>query len=269
MNTGIFVGSLFATALCALAIVGVVVLLRRRALATVGGIALQEERRNNAAGMQQAIFYDLSERMRLWGALRAMQVLCFVLGALLCISVCGNFWLLPKTWHADTFGYTIHDNGDVSPLGSLRPGQPATVQEKKAVAGHFVENLFTVTSPNSQGDLKRQVLAHTASGAPASTFVSRFYSNQSTNPFVLYKESFRKVKVLGIDASVDGSRYTVTFDVTPIDEFDTPKSDPVRHVAHLELVQNRTGDTHVLWDNPNEVYVTYIDDDGGTTEQSQ
>lgn len=267
MNTLIIVGSVLV---CAIGMITVLLVVRRQhPLAAVGGIGLHEERRRDAAGMQQAIFYDLSERMRLWGALRSSQILNFVLGALLLIAVCGIFWMLPKLWHADTFGYAIHDNGDVTPLGYLRPGQPASIQEKKAAAGHYVEHLFRVTSPDAQGDNKRWVLAHTAAGSPASTFVGHFYDDPLTNPFVLYKESYRQVKVIDVDASLNGARYSVTFDVTPIDQFDTPKGDPVKHVAHLELVQNRTGDTHVLWDNANEVYVTYIDDDGGVLEQSQ
>lgn len=220
-----------------------------------------EERRDDSAAIQQAIFYDLGERMRLWAAVRAGRVLNFVLAALLCVAVCGIFWLLPKTYHAEVFGIAIHDNGDVTPLGPLRPGQAASVQQKKSVAGHLIEDLWTVTIPAHQGDLKRRVLAHVAAGSPASTFVDRFYHNATTNPFVIYKNGYVKVKVLDVDATPDGARCTVTFTVTPIDEFDAPKGDAVRHVAHVELVQNRTGDEHVLWDNGNEVYATYIDDD--------
>ncbi len=221
--------------------------------------SVREERRSDAAAIREAVFYDSNDRKRLWSLTKGLLVLCISLFAGLIIAVCGIFWLLPKTWHADTFGYIVHDNGDTTPLGPLRPGQPASVQEKRQVAGHFVADLFTVTDPADDEDRKAKVLAHVAVGSPAATFVDQRYSNAKTNPFVTYRQGYRQVSITDVDSDSDGSRCTVFYTVTPTDQYAQPTGPVQKYVAHLQIVQHRTGDEHVLWRNPDEVYTTYID----------
>jgi hypothetical protein len=224
------------------------------------------ERRSGANKQKEALFYDTGERSRLWRAFAASVIVNVLLTLVLMLCLLAIIWLFTVALRPQVFGIVEHSDGrPTTTIGKLEPLHgDASLGMLQSNAIHYVDDLFSVSTFGILTKTKASVLSRTASGKAAEKFANATFDDH----FTTYKSGH--VAVSDIDcrnetdfrSPTEPVRFECYYTETPTDVNDvaSPDAQPKRFVSHVELVQSRgKNDPDILYTNPDEVYVTYID----------
>lgn len=223
------------------------------------------ERRSAARKHKEALFYDSGERRRMWllvgtlvFALLGMVAVVIIFGAMM-VSISES------AAQAKIVKEVVHSDGSVTFAGELVPlNNDATKTTMIRNATEDIELLFTVTALDQDKRNKRKMVHRTAAGTSAEHFVNDTFSSM----FSSYTQGHFTPE--HIDCQPEGTwtgpaattRMDCYYVLTPVDRESSGINgvSGVRYESRIDLSQSRgTTDEDVLYDNPDEIYTTFID----------